>query len=36
VLTLVLTPSLLVLGEHLKLGRHIHARVKLPEATPIA
>ena len=33
-LTLVLTPSLLVLGERLKFGRLKTARAQLPEATP--
>ena len=33
VLTLVLTPSLLVLGERLKFGRRITGRARLPDAT---
>ena len=32
-LTLVLTPSLLVLGERLKFGRRNTAQAQLPEAT---
>lgn len=34
VLTLVLTPSLLVLGERLKFGRHSDAGAEVPQASP--